>query len=641
MTKLQQETYDELTLDDERPRVCGGAVFLKLIEKSRCRSSKKNESPILTSSSSYTSSQESSENNYDPSKAAFCMPRQVEGVGTATVEAEEQPTDCYKLDFKLQENSDFIYNNDIDGTDLFFLKETEEDGFALEERPGSLSIMELDLQAVNDLKTKHMQSMNGNRTSGDGFLVEETEKVNGNENVLAAWNQLGPMKQQGPHESRANVLRKEMSSFRKELNAVKRSLPNQFDTNHFSDESGERKEIRMSELHAAKNKVQPTHSDESDAWNVDAFPLNSKAEGKQVDVNGDQKYFKNDWNLSFQDQENNNKNTEAVPAPKKLSSSSSFPECGEMPFDQGFNPEEIAINESTSSEKRESNKNLITSDKEQDDRASSTTKSNYEEDMQVVRMLLRKYGENIDDKMGVEKSMTAEKARRILNIVDGPTDTWFHRHATGVSRKYRKSSMSKADGALQQRDGCNDTHEHVPPEKPKQSETTPVQVSSKKTNRVHFKNPAVEEATEKSESKPWESSTGIKTIEERRQPSDRNTVTASPLKRRESSTGIRTIEEHRQPVNRNTVTASPSRRRESASGIVSMAGIVTIEERRRRPIDRNTVSASPSRRRGSSTGIVTIEERRRPIDKDTVAASPAQSPGRLSDKIKFWEEKKI
>ena len=533
MTKLQN--YDELEID-ESPRVCGGTVFKKLMKKGKCVStSQKSESLMLTSSSSFSSSQASSMIEYDPSKTHFCMPRQqVEGAGAGVGAGAAEAEDCYKLDFKLQaeEQSDFYYHNEAN---LIFGEEPH-------------GIIKLNPQAINDLKTMHMQSVNGEReVSGIGpafeprstFLAEKEYKTTESEDMEDAWNQL-LSKNQAPYESKASILRKEMSLFRKELNAVKRSLPNQFDTNYFDNESDEREELEVS------NETSQGQ------------PKSKEPPGDYVDCDR-KKYFKNDWDLNFRDEENNDdedahrelsqgsmeqevtvqnsKDSSAI-----LETNESFPECPEMPFDQGLSPEEIAPNNSSTPDEIESNRYPNTHDEEranigsftlskqelehirrlsfltarnsiqredgQDDRMSSTDDSNYEEDMELVRKLLKKYGESIDNS---DEKRRFDKARLLHAVVDPPTDAWFHRHATGVCRKSGKLSTPKADEAPNQSQSSNRMREHIIPEKPKQSYGTPELPQPKKT--VHFKEPAAYDETEEmSVVKNLKSTPGLKTI---------------------------------------------------------------------------------------------------------------------------------
>ena len=103
--------------------------------------------------------------------------------------------------------------------------------------------------------------------------------------------------------------------------------------------------------------------------------------------------------------------------------------------------------------------------------------SNYHEDMKIVQKLLKKYSANSDEKLRV---YTAGHAHV---VIDAPTDAWFHRH-TG---KYRKSD-EKSDLKVA------DKKSNLPQQK---NSTRVPTVPSKKTNRVHFKNPSVDEATEK------------------------------------------------------------------------------------------------------------------------------------------------
>ena len=223
-----------------------------------------------------------------------------------------------------------------------------------------------------------------------------------------------------------------------------------------------------------------------------------------------------------------------------LKTNESFPECPEMPFDQGLNPEEIEINASstsntddkpqestttTSCSSQESERvesqisnfvaqnseqrkpqespattscssqelervesqisNLIAQNSEQrkkteDIRASD--QSNVEEDMALVKMLLRKYGDKIDE------SAKADKARRIQAIIGAPTDAWFHRHASGIFKN--SDQLSTSEASMQSNEHKKNTviHKNFVPETPKKSVVTNTQPSFKNINRVDFEN---------------------------------------------------------------------------------------------------------------------------------------------------------
>jgi len=546
MTKLQYS--DELEMD-ERPRVCGGAIFEKFMKKGQRGSSsfRKHDSPGLTSSSSCSSSHGTSAsltNMYDPSNTKFCMPRQIEGVSN----------DGLKLDFKLQaeDNADFYFNNEVDPTNLFVTEEKEKVDFHSEDGGRSHNIIQVNPQMVNDLKTKHMQSINDkiasegnsktepstveNRIPGERSAIEltislsnepeEADDVNENEDVDAAWIQLQLQRkktnqEQEVHDSKASVLRNEMSSFRKELNAIKKLLPNQFQTNNFTDKSDERKEI------LPINK--------GDTWNTtSAFASNPSKEQTRAFGNSDQKYFKNYWDLSFQDQENNNKTEPTDSAPQKLAAekvdhnmiknsddpntalqaTESFPEFSEMAFDQVNaikSPEQskshvlepVGLSSQSRQEPAKVESQISADTAHNSDQQKNiedsrpSVKSNYQEDMEVVRMLMQKYGQNIDTKP------KDDKAKRILAILDTPSDVaWFHRHAAGVCNKPRKSS-SHSERSIR-------IHDYTIPEKPKQPVGTTAKVSSKKINRVHFQNLPATEPTQKSASEHLRSTTGLK-----------------------------------------------------------------------------------------------------------------------------------
>jgi len=622
MTKLA--SYDELEIG-ERSRVCGGVVFQKFMKKRKCgSSSQKSEGPALTSSSSSSSSQTSStsfNNMYDPSKTHFCMPRQIEGVGT-TMSAESK--DYYKLDFKLQvdDHADFYINNKVDRTDLFLTKKSEETDVYAADRARSHTIIQLDPQVVNDLKTKYMQSIQNGTFEGsskiqqyakiipvkessfektmslrkdpekafkpeqsiklphNGFLMKEADDINQNGDVNGSWNELQYTRieqktneEQALYESKARVLRKEMTSFRKELNDVKNSLPNQFHTNHFTDMIDGTKEASKRnnkscrrESDAVKKSLLKNQLDSKQynnqvgAWNFTAFASKASKEKTHNDANRDQKYFKNNWNLTFQDQENNNKTEPSHSAPKIVSSeikdhnmiqniensnsvlerNLSFPECPEMPFDQGLNPVEIEMIESTASpEERNSKEHSNNCDEGQkyialssqnrqesgkiesqnseetaynsgtgDIRASSI-KLNYEEDMELVRKLLKKYGEDTDETLKVDK------VNRTRAITDAPTDAWFHRHA-GMCRKSGKSPTLKADEKSNLQQGNSRINEHSLP------------VLAKKINRVHFKTSAVDEEIKGSKSNVLKNMRGnLTNVEVGRHPITRNAVVTS------------------------------------------------------------------------------------------------------------------
>mmetsp|Transcript_10928 Transcript_10928/g.26264 ORF Transcript_10928/g.26264 Transcript_10928/m.26264 type:complete len:598 (+) Transcript_10928:120-1913(+) len=561
MTKIS--AYDELEID-ERPRVCGGVVFQRFMKKAKCRSSiEKNEVPALTSSSSFSSSQASStslNNMYDPSKTHFCMPRQIEGVGT-TIATE---SDSSKLDFQLQleEHPDLSRHNEFQ-TMIHY----DEDGTQ------SNSIIQLNPQVVNDLKTKHMHSLEDKRLSEEpergsqvpvrdstfelamglrsnserAFSFEESmgtrrsviamddaDDVDKNGDADAAWDDIQKLNiepssngDQRVYESKASFLRKEMTSFRKELNAVKKSLPNRFQPDTFNESDGEGGKVLNegpnlngrdlypitksppNQLKSNDNVNQDGNSKVKSFWSgsaekkakktvkhVSKNPAKDSPKKQTQDTtNRDKNYFKNDWNLDFDDNPNtdmrnelildtpsiNNSNVKdqgATQISEKASSTVGtdeiFPEYPEMPFDQDLSQEEKELNDNASLEDKDWNaqsstcderKEYITSpvqeikdtdnlenenvedptkswdkrESTEDDRVS--TKSNYEKDMELVRLLLRKYSEDVDEK---ERD---EKVKRIQAVVDVPTDAWFHRHAVGMCKNSNKLSPSKVDEA--------------------------------------------------------------------------------------------------------------------------------------------------------------------------------------------------
>lgn len=548
---------------------------------------------------------------YDPSNTHFCMPRQIEGVGSMVA----TEFDSFKLDFQLQleDRTNFSLHNEIHGRDIH-----EED------HTQSNSFIQLNPQVVNDLKTKHMQSLEEKRLSEEpkretrvperdstfelamglrndpekkisfeesmkkrrsGFLMDVADDANENGNVDAVWNDLQHTRpkqvangEESVYESKASILRKEMTSFRKELNAVKKSLPNQFETNVFNETGGEEGEIMNEGSKQDRRELDPVtkspsnqfktsqNTNHDDAWNITSFWSNAaknteknaaknslKKKTKEV-TNRDKKYFKNDWNLDFHDNENMNRKTgpddsaalktysdhndQGVIQNKDNSSSivgtdDSFPECPEMPFDQGLNEVEKEFNENSCPGEKDCNVPSKTCDKRQDsvtlpsqetqesdsrknrnvedtaqnsvkreslkDERVSTT-SNYDKDMELVRLLLRKYGEDIDD----------EKVKRIHAIVDVPTDAWFHRHATGMCKKSPKLSPLKVDEAynLPQRNSIL----KVPAfrEKGQQYQAPSLQVPFKEKNRVHFKNSDVNEMTDDFQSMHVQSMKGNK-----------------------------------------------------------------------------------------------------------------------------------
>jgi len=538
MTKFPN--YDEME-SGELPRICGGPVFLKLMKKTRCGAfAPKNQSPLLTSSSSsFSTSQESatSFSNYDPSNTHFCMPRQ------------NSSKEGYKLNFKLQadEYMDFHFNNET-GQAGFSTSPNKEVDFHGEAGTQSHSIIQFSPRMISDSKTKHMQPID---EKGSSKIVPSNAYI---EDVLDD--------EQGVYESKAHILRKQMSSFRKELHDVKKSLPNQFGTSHFTDENDDVKEI-VAHRDLSGDKIEPRNhvkleknNHQIDDWDFTAFVLDSSEEQSRKNSECEKKYFKNDWDFNFQPNENRKKKSSSSSSHEIFSSdiinlklmqnnenkssvlktNESFPECPEMPFDQGLNPEEIEINASSTSntddEPQESTattsyisqelervksqiSNFVAQNSEQrkkteDIRASE--QSNVEEDMALVKMLLRKYGDKIDE------SAKADKARRIQAIIGAPTDAWFHRHASGIFKNSDKLSTSEASMQSNEHKKNTVIHKNFVPETPKKSVVTNTQPSFKNINRVDFEN---------AEEKSSHSRTigDIKNTEDERLPVVRNTDT--------------------------------------------------------------------------------------------------------------------
>ena len=345
----QHQSYDELEID--RPRICGGAVFLKLMKSGRCGSSshslqkiqKKNEIPVLTSSSSSSSSSISRwisdgsarslsttsniNNMYDPLKTWYCMPRQIVGTGTKSSEYN----DSCKLDFKLHEevNSDMFFTKE-DPNDLSPEIKVEKSELQLEEHVSSQNIIRFDPHLVNNLRTEHLQSIGDNIYCAEKQLraehedismaclqdhseeqlpvlseitppeLEQADDVDENKDVDAAWGALqrvtiaqkscrdgektnyidGLEQNQGPYDSKAVVGKNETISFRQELDDVKESL--------------------------LQYELNPNPwPDEDDPW--DKIDLFSMKDQSQDDDNCAQKYFKSEWNLNFNNPDNDNK----------------------------------------------------------------------------------------------------------------------------------------------------------------------------------------------------------------------------------------------------------------------------------------------------------------------------------------------
>jgi len=351
----QPPSYDELEI--ERPRICGGTLFLKLVKSGRWmrlnpslqKRQQKNQDPLLTSSSSHSSSlvsrglnsssparsytskssnisdrSESDKrslstipiNMYDPSKTQYCMPRQI--MGTRTTSSKEHK-DCSKLDFKLHEelNSDiFLTKEDPDN----FPTKLEGKELYVEEHVSSQSIIQFDPHLINDLKTKHLQSIGEKANYAENQInmeqdvaentenrsvnrlqthfeqkksalsevlseLEQADDVDENKDVDATWSSLQRVRitqktNQESYESKAIVINSKSKPFRHNADNIKQSLSYELSLNSWPDEG-------------------------DDAW--DKINFFSSKNQSQVDDNCAQENFKSDWNLTFHNPDDDNK----------------------------------------------------------------------------------------------------------------------------------------------------------------------------------------------------------------------------------------------------------------------------------------------------------------------------------------------
>jgi hypothetical protein len=245
------------------------------------------------------------------------MPRQIAGTGTKTSEYN----DSCKLDFKLHEevNSDMFFTKE-DPNDLSPEIKLEKNELQLEEHVSSQSIIKFDPHFINDLKTKHLQSIDEKINCAENQLraeqdhseeqlpvlseilpeLEQADDVDENKDVDAAWGALqrvtitqksskdgentnnidGLEQNQGPYDSKAIVVKNEMTSFRQNLDDnIQKSLPYELNPNPWPDQD--------------------------DAWDkIDLFSMKDQSED---DDNCAQKYFKSEWNLNFNNLDNDNK----------------------------------------------------------------------------------------------------------------------------------------------------------------------------------------------------------------------------------------------------------------------------------------------------------------------------------------------
>ena len=563
MTKLQN--YDGLDLDEGR--MCGGAAFVKLMKKTNClaSSTKKYYGPRITSSSSFTS-QESSNIEYDPPpKAQFRMPNHI---GQPIEEA-------YKLDFKLQaeEYSEFLYDNKNRGNLMFLGEEPQ-------------TMIKLNPQVVNQLRTKHLQTLNGgfsaNDSAFDAFGESQKQNAIENEDITA----------------KTNSLHREI---REELKAIRKSLPNQFETNYFCVDSADEQENMSPEL-----------------------------DFKQ--------YFKNDWNLSFHDQDDTNKEdanksdtTQTTVMSSDVSRSAlepegNFPDFPEMPFEkEDLNPQQITPVNSTSPDDKEKEhigispksklelerilkeSGIVTTNSE-DNRSSSGSSSQFEEDMKLVKMLLRKYGDTITEK---EEQKRFDRARRLHAIVNPPSDKWFHRHAAGLCL----------------------TPEKLSPSLPAEEEISPIQAPpmmpsppiTEKPKATMERSPAEKTVSQVAE-KP---KTPVATMERSPQrPAKPSIVASKPTK------SIATVPQKR-------IAAVPQKPK---SAIATTSGRSTEKKtvQFKEPAVAQSVTYEVTQKRAGVTALkITPGLRTSVDDRDGNTTPTRRSPGRLSAKVQYWEQKKF
>jgi hypothetical protein len=255
------------------------------------------------------------------------MPRQIVGTGTKSSEYN----DSCKLDFKLHQevNSDIFFTKE-DPNDLSPEIKLEKNELQLEEHVSSQNIIRFDPHLINNLKTRHLQSIGENVNCAEKQLraehedrsitclqdhseeqlpvlseitppeLEQADDVDENKDVDAAWGALqrvtitqksskdgektnnidGLEQNQGPYDSKTIVVKNKMTSFRQELDDVKKSL--------------------------LQYELNPNPwPDEDDAW--DKVELFSMKDQSQDDDNCAQKYFKSEWNLNFNNPDNDNR----------------------------------------------------------------------------------------------------------------------------------------------------------------------------------------------------------------------------------------------------------------------------------------------------------------------------------------------
>ena len=547
--------------------MCGGAAFVKLMKKTNClaSSTKKYYGPRITSSSSFTS-QESSNIEYDPPpKAQFRMPNHI---GQPIEEA-------YKLDFKLQaeEYSEFLYDNKNRGNLMFLGEEPQ-------------TMIKLNPQVVNQLRTKHLQTLNGgfsaNDSAFDAFGESQKQNAIENEDITA----------------KTNSLHREI---REELKAIRKSLPNQFETNYFCVDSANEQENMSPEL-----------------------------DFKQ--------YFKNDWNLSFHDQDDTNKEdanksdtTQTTVMSSDVSRSAlepegNFPDFPEMPFEkEDLNPQQITPVNSTSPDDKEKEhigispksklelerilkeSGIVTTNSE-DNRSSSGSSSQFEEDMKLVKMLLRKYGDTITEK---EEQKSFDRARRLHAIVNPPSDKWFHRHAAGLCL----------------------TPEKLSPSLPAEEEISPIQAPpmmpsppiTEKPKATMERSPAEKTVSQVAE-KP---KTPVATMERSPQrPAKPSIVASKPTK------SIATVPQKR-------IAAVPQKPK---SAIATTSGRSTEKKtvQFKEPAVAQSVTYEVTQKRAGVTALkITPGLRTSVDDRDGNTTPTRRSPGRLSAKVQYWEQKKF
>ena len=553
--------------------MCGGAAFVKLMKKTNClaSSTKKDYGPRITSSSSFTS-QESSNIEYDPPpKAQFRMPNQI----------GEPVEEAYKLDFRLQaeEHSEFLYDNKNRGNIMFLGGEPQ-------------TMIKLNPQVVNQLKTKHLQSLNGgfsaNDSAFDAFGESQKQNTIDNEDITA----------------KTNSLHREI---REELRAIRKSLPNQFEINFF-DSADEQENMSPEE----------------------------KLDFKQ--------YFKNDWNLSFHDQDDTNKEdanksdtTQTTVMSSDISRSAlepegNFPDFPEMPFEkEDLNPQQITPANSTSPDDKEQEhidispksklelerilkeSGIVTTNTE-DNRSSSGSSSQFEEDMKLVKMLLRKYGNTITDK---EEQRRFDRARRLHAIVNPPSDKWFHRHAAGMCLTPEKLSPSLP------------AEEEISPiQAPPMMPSPPIAEKPKETIVTKAKRPPAKKTVSQVAEKP---KTPVATVER----SPQLPVTPKPsIVASKPTKSIAAVPQKR-------IAAVPQKPK---SAIATTSGRSTEKKtvHFKEPAVAQSVTYEVTQKRAGVTALKITPGLRTSVDDCDGNTTPTRrSPGRLSAKVQYWEHKKF